>query len=225
MISGVAPENLVHAREAYPGERSDQRTRLDEGGGMTSHVPDLHHEPGSLLGGDDLVGLAERDAHRLLDEHVLARGERGERDRGVRRIGSRHEHGIEVGAGEELVRIGQRERHAERPGDALCDTGTGVADDADVEQLRELPQAGQVEDLPSLATADDPESQPAHTASIGSTDCGRIRPDRACRQHARPCGTERRRRSASRAGRAAARERSRSGRRGCTSRWRRARGR
>ena len=135
---------------------------------MTPHVPDLHHEPGSLLRRDDLVGLAERDAHRLLDEHVLARGERGERNRCVRRIGSRHEHGVEVGEGEELLRIGQRERYAECSGDTLCDTGAGVADDADVEQLRELPQAGQVKDLPSLAAADDPESQAAHTASIGS---------------------------------------------------------
>ena len=53
----------------------------------------------SLLGdAGHYAGLLDRVGHRLLDVDVLARAERGERDRGVHVVGCGDHHRLDVGA-------------------------------------------------------------------------------------------------------------------------------
>ena len=91
------------------------------------------HTPGALGGGDHLVGIGDRARHRLVDEHVLARAERGHRDGVVLRVRRGDDDRVDVVAPDRVLpavldrsraprragRLRRRERSAREHGD-LC---------------------------------------------------------------------------------------------------------
>ena len=75
---GVRAEHLVDAREPDRAERRDERARLDEGREREAACSRPARRGPCAPGPRSRVGLRERDAHRLLDQHVLAGAKRGD---------------------------------------------------------------------------------------------------------------------------------------------------
>ena len=71
------------------------REHLLEGGVVALHVADLDDLPRAVARGDHLVDVGDRQADRLLAEHVQAGVERGQHDLQVRACGRRDQHRVE----------------------------------------------------------------------------------------------------------------------------------
>ena len=102
--------------------------------------------------GAERLGLGDAHPERLLDEHVLARGQRAVRGVDVELVGDRDHHGVEARIGEHRVVVGERPRRAVGDGHRLEQVAGAVADRVqlavgglvdglEVRRLRDRPRA------------------------------------------------------------------------------------
>ena len=115
------------------------------------HVADQRDEPARLGGLDERARLLRRERERLLDQHVLAGGDRSRGDRGVV-VGADDDRVDRVRA-DELAVVGRAKRDAVLLAEVVDNAGREVAEAAD-RVLRQLEQERQVHDLGDLAAAD-----------------------------------------------------------------------
>ncbi len=71
-------------------------------------VGDHQHPARRVRGRDHRLGLLQRGRHRLLDQHVLARLQAGDRLLGVQAVRRAHHHGIDLRVGGQLAPVGGR---------------------------------------------------------------------------------------------------------------------
>ncbi len=95
-VPGAHREHVAH----LPG---DEVAGVGDVGVEPAHRADLEHEPGRLDGGGERLALLDGDAHRLLDQHVLAGLDRLLRHRDVELVGDRDDHRVDERVGEHLV--------------------------------------------------------------------------------------------------------------------------
>ena len=115
---GMRAGSAVNGPGSRVSERSScgvpMRPRVDRGagggerGGEAAVEPDLQHDAGLLGRGDGAVGVGEGHRHRLLAEHVLARGGGRDDQVGVAARGGGDQHAVDVGP----VEQGRRRRTA-----------------------------------------------------------------------------------------------------------------
>ena len=146
-----APREVVHVQRADALERGDLVDRALDGPVVQLHVADQRDEPARLGRLDERPRLLRRERERLLDEHVLAGGDRRRGDRGVV-VGADDDRVDRVG-GDELAVVGRAQRDAVLLAELVDDARREVAEPAD-RVLRQLEQERQVHHLRDLAAAD-----------------------------------------------------------------------
>ena len=146
-----APREVVHVQCADALEAGDLVDRALHRPVVQLHVADQRDEPARLGGLDERTRLLRREGERLLDQHVLARGDRRRGDRGVV-VGADDDRVDRVGA-DELAVVGGAKRDAVLLAEVVDDVAREVAEPAD-RVLRQLEQERQVHDLRDLAAAD-----------------------------------------------------------------------
>jgi hypothetical protein len=102
----VAADDVPHPDEVDRAEVGELVLGLEEGRREAPHVADHHRRAGAVARLDDLLGLAEVEAHRLLDQHVDVVLQRGHHGLGVVLVAVEHEHAVEPAGGEHLARVG-----------------------------------------------------------------------------------------------------------------------
>ena len=143
-----------------------QSARLDKRWRVPAHVADLHDHPGVPLCRRDLVRLAQRHAHRLLDEDVLAGGNGGKRYLGMEGVRVRDQHDVDIRTGDQISVVGVATFDAPPVRDAIEHLGADVASRHDLEQVRQVGQARQVKQLCDLTASDDPHPQALHRSPL-----------------------------------------------------------
>jgi hypothetical protein len=119
--AGVAGDRAQHARGAQPAV-VEQRAGGLPVRGEAPVEPDLQQDACGAGGVDGPVGVGQRERHRLLAEHGLARPCRGHHQVGVEAGGRRDHHRVDGRVRERLRRIGAGAVRAE----ALRDPGRRV---------------------------------------------------------------------------------------------------
>jgi hypothetical protein len=129
------------------------------------HEADLHDFAGAALGGDDALGVGERDAKRLLDKDVQPGVERCEHDGRMGRVRRGDQHRIQAALIEQTAVIGVHARHAVTRGERLADHAARIGERGELEPV---PQFGQVREVhrlgdhPATDDADPDPPVPAH---------------------------------------------------------------
>jgi hypothetical protein len=108
----VAADDVPHAHVVDRADRGQLLLGLEEGGREASHVADHHRGARPVAGGDDLVGLAQIQAHRLLHEHVEVLLERRRDGLGVVLVAVQDEDAVEAARGDHLRGVGVPVRNA-----------------------------------------------------------------------------------------------------------------
>jgi hypothetical protein len=129
----VEADQVVHARQADLAHLGEQCLGLGQRRGVAAHVADLDDRARALGGGNHLVAFARAQAHRLLDQHVLAVRDRGERGVGVERVGIADQHRVDVVERGEVVVVGQAPLDAPEVADAVEHGAADVAQRGDLE--------------------------------------------------------------------------------------------
>jgi hypothetical protein len=149
----------LDARRERRLERNDlaERSRRDERGRfaderVVAQVEADHQRHARLVdAAADRVRILERQRERLLDEDVLAGGERGEHDLGVRLRRDEDADGRDVRIGQQLrvVSVQPRLRERRREGRARGDVAIRERDDLNAGEPRERRSVALARDLPA----------------------------------------------------------------------------
>ena len=128
----------VHAEHVAQLARVDELLELLDTRVVEQEV--AGHEHQVAVGGerDEAVDLGRRHRRRLLDEHVLPRLQRSQREIGVRGHGRRHDHRVERLVREQLVEVGRRPCLRKTAARALDGAAVGVADPRQVRERVEV---------------------------------------------------------------------------------------
>jgi hypothetical protein len=131
----VVADDVVHSGEVDPPEGRQKGHRLGEGGREPTHVAHHHGPPGPVPATNDVLGLAQAQAHRLFDQHVQAVLQRRRHGLGVILVAVEDEHGVEVLSGEHRLGVAVAGRDAKASADLLLQRRRQVAARAHLEQV------------------------------------------------------------------------------------------
>ena len=152
----IGANDVVHAGEVdLVAQLGDPLDRLHEGRCIAAHESDLHRDARLGLGGFQRVRLGQRDAHRLLDQDMLARRHRRDRHLGVVDVRIADEDGVNVGFLDQLLCAGECLDPGKCGGDPGQNRRADVAQRGDTEKVRQFAQGRQVDDLRDFTTTND----------------------------------------------------------------------
>ena len=150
---GGLADDVADLDVADGGELGEAALQLEEGAGEAAHVADEDDLRVVAVRRDERLELGRGERHGLLDEDVLAGGDRRGDERRVQMVGGEDEDGVEVGIGDELGGAGER-AGAVAGGDRGGEPGRGVGDGGDSE-ARVVGEERQVHELGDFAEADE----------------------------------------------------------------------
>ena len=156
---GVVAEHAHVAQRPGIGWQLGQHAL--EGGIMALHEADLHDPAGAIAGLDDPVGVGERDAERLLDEHVQPGVEGCEHGGGVGRVRRGDQYGVEAACIQQIPVTLVHARNPVARGERLADHPARVGKGRQLEPVPQLGEVGEVHRLGDHPAAHDADPDAA----------------------------------------------------------------